>query len=158
VTRWRTATRRRARRLAERSQDPIELATRSLQHYDRTRSELDERLAKAGVGEAERAEALDRLEQVGYVDDGRFATARAELLAGRGQGDGAIRFDLRGRGIDTEAIDAAIAALEPESERASRLADQLGRTAKTAARLQRKGFGGDALAAAFGDSVAGGSG
>ena len=135
--------------------DPLDVAARSLSHRDRSRSELDERLAKAGVGDAERAEALERLEQVGYVDDGRFATSRAAALSSRGQGDAAIRFDLRGRGIDREAIDAALATLAPEAERAAQLVERLGRTPKTAAHLRRKGFAADAVEAAFGDGFAG---
>jgi regulatory protein len=135
--------------------DPIEVAARSLRHHDRSRSELDERLAKAGVGEAARAEALDRLEQIGYVDDSRFAMTRAGVLAGRGQGDVAIRFDLRGRGVEAEAIETALAELAPEAERAAQLADRLGRTAKSAAQLRRKGFGAEAIEAAFGEGIAG---
>ncbi len=134
--------------------DPIEVAARSLRHRDRSRSEVDERLAKAGVGEAERAEALERLAQLGYVDDGRFAADRATALAGRGQGDAAIRFDLQGRGVEPEAIEAAVAGLVPEAERAVELADRLGRTAKTMGQLRRKGFGADALEAAFGSGIA----
>jgi SOS response regulatory protein OraA/RecX len=83
------------------------------------------------------------------LDDGRFALARAEALAGRGQGDEAIRFDLRGRGIDTEQIDEALAALEPESERAVRLVASLGPGQRTAARLRRKGFSEGSLEAAL---------
>jgi regulatory protein len=135
--------------------DPIEVAARSLRHHDRSRSEIDERLAKAGVSEVERAEALDRLEQIGYVDDSRFAATRATLLASRGQGDLAIRFDLRGRGVDPESIETALAGLAPEAERAALLADRLGRTPKSAAQLRRKGFGGEAIEAAFGEGIAG---
>jgi len=135
--------------------DPIEVAARSLRHRDRSRSEVDERLAKAGVGEEERAEALERLRRLGYVDDGRFAADRATALAGRGQGDAAIRFDLQGRGVDPDAIEAALAGLLPEAERAVELADRLGRTPKTMGRLRRKGFGADALEAAFGSGIAG---
>jgi regulatory protein len=135
--------------------DPIEVAVRSLRSHDRSRAEIDERLAKAGIGELDRPEALDRLERLGYVDDGRFAVSRATALASRGQGDAAIRFDLRGRGIAEDAIETALAELEPEVERAVQLAEQLGRTPKIAARLGRKGFGADALEAAFGEGIAG---
>ena len=55
--------------------DPIDLAARALHHRDRSRRELDDRLARAGVDDDERADALDTLERVGYVDDGRFAAA-----------------------------------------------------------------------------------
>ena len=93
----------------------------------------------------------------GYVDDGRYAASRAEALAARGQGDAAIRFDLRGRGLDTDAVDAALATLPPEAERAAELADRLGRTPKTAARLRRKGFSGEAVEQAFSDGFAAGA-
>src|SRR6478752_8595772 len=98
--------------------DPIELAARSLHYRDRSRSELDARLARAGIAEEARADALDTLERVGYVDDERFAVARAASMAGRGYGDEAIRHALHGDRVGDEAIAAAIAALEPETERA----------------------------------------
>ena len=39
--------------------DPIELAARSLHYRDRSRSELDARLARAGIDEDARADALE---------------------------------------------------------------------------------------------------
>lgn len=138
--------------------DPIELAARALRHRDRPRQELDDRLARAGVGDAERADALETLERVGYVDDARFAVARAESLAGRGYGDEAIRHDLDGRGVDAEAVAEAIGRLEPELERARALVVRLGRSAKTAQHLARKGFHEDSLEATLGPDVAEGAG
>jgi regulatory protein len=129
--------------------DPVDLAAEALRHRDRSRRQIDERLARAGVDDAARAEALDRLERAGYVDDGRYAAARAESLAGREFGDAAILHELAGDGVATELAEAALAALEPEADRARRLVAAHGRSARTAARLQRKGFGQDALEAAF---------
>jgi SOS response regulatory protein OraA/RecX len=134
--------------------DPIDLATRALARGDRTRRELDERLEQAGVGREEREAALETLERIGYVDDARVGRSRAEALAARGQGDEAIRFDLERRGLSAEAVEEALAALTAEAERARELAGRLGRTAKTAAQLRRKGFSEDALGAAFGDEIA----
>jgi regulatory protein len=125
--------------------DPVELAARALQHRDRSRREVDERLAKAGIDEDRRAEALDTLERVGYVDDGRFAKARAAALAGRGYGDEWIRQDLGRHGVEGEATEAAIAELAAERERAAAVIERLGPGPKTAAHLGRKGFGEDAL-------------
>jgi SOS response regulatory protein OraA/RecX len=150
--RSRCSTRRTRPHLPE--QDPIELAARSLTRADRTRHELEQRLERAGIGDADRAEALETLERIGYVDDARVAVSRAETLAARGHGDEAIRFDLEGRGLEAEHVDAALAALAPERERARELAERLGRTPRTAARLQRTGFGADALEDAFGDGIA----
>jgi regulatory protein len=139
--------------------DPIELAARSLHHRDRSRSELDARLARAGIDDDARADALEILERVGYVDDARFAAARAAALAGRGYGDEAIRHDLAGHRLGAEAIEAALATLEAEAARAVELVERLGRTRKVAAQLARKGFGPDALEAALGaDFVEGSAG
>jgi regulatory protein len=138
--------------------DPIDLAASALRHRDRSRHELDERLARAGVEEGERADALETLERVGYVDDARFAAARADALSGRGFGDEAIRHDLATHGIADETAAEAIAALVPELERALMLVDRLGRTLKSARHLVRKGFGEEAVAAAIGPDVAQGEG
>ena len=133
--------------------DPIEIAARSLQQRDRSRSELDARLARAGIDEDARADALDTLERVGYVDDERFAAARAASMAGRGYGDEAIRHVLHGDQVGEEAIAAGLATLEPEAERAVALVERLGRTRKVAAQLARKGFSQDALEAALGAEI-----
>lgn len=124
---------------------PLDLAIRALRHRDRTTAELDERLAAKGIDAAERRRALETLERIGYVDDERFARTRAEQLAGRGSGDALIRHDLERRGVDGEVVEAALAALEPERERAARIADQRGRGVKTARYLASKGFGADVL-------------
>jgi regulatory protein len=131
--------------------DPIEIAARSLRRHDRSRSEIDQRLAKAGVGDDERADALETLERVGYLDDERFARTRAEALAARGFGDAGIRFDLERQGVAVDLVGSALAALTPESERAAALVERLGRTEKTAARLARKGFTAESLETALGE-------
>ena len=137
--------------------DPIELAARALQHRDRSRRQLDERLARAGVDDAGRAEALETLERVGYVDDGRYARARAGSLAERGYGDEGIRDLLERDGVEPGAAAEALAALQPERDRAAALVVRLGAGPKTAALLGRKGFGEDAVEAAargvLGDEV-----
>jgi regulatory protein len=135
-------------------QDPIEIAARALEHRDRSRREIEKRLARAGIDEDRRTDALDTLERVGYVDDGRFAGARAEALANRGYGDEWIRHDLAEHGVAAEAIAEAIGALVPEAARAAALVERLGRTSKTGAQLARKGFGEDALEAALGIDLA----
>ena len=134
--------------------DPIEIAARALQHRDRSRREVEERLARAGIDEDRRTDALETLERVGYVDDGRFAGGRAEALADRGYGDEWIRHDLAEHGVVAEAVAAAIGALVPEAERAAAVVARLGRTRKTGAQLARKGFGEDALDSALGIDVA----
>ncbi|HEY5294489.1 MAG TPA: regulatory protein RecX [Gaiellaceae bacterium] len=135
--------------------NPIELAARVLRHRERSRQEIDDRLTRAGVDDDARADALETLERVGYVDDARFALARAEALAGRGFGDAAIRSDLEQHGLAADAISDALAGLVPESERALALVERLGRTPAVAGRLVRKGFGEDSLETALGAELLG---
>jgi len=130
--------------------DPIDLAARALRHRDRSRSQVDERLARAGVEDDRRADALDALERIGYVDDARFAGQRAASLAERGYGDEAISALLAADGVPPELAGEAVGALRPESERAAEIVASLGASPQTAARLARKGFGEDAVEAAAG--------
>lgn len=135
--------------------DPVDVAAQALRHRDRSRSDIAQRLEKAGVGEDEREAALDTLERIGYVDDSRFARSRAEALASRGRGDALIRDDLEGSGVSGEAIEDALGSLEPEADRARAIAAAKGRSAATARYLARNGFSEESVEAAVG-SVAGG--
>jgi regulatory protein len=130
--------------MAERP-DAVETALRALRFRDRSTAELELRLERRGVGAAERVEALETLERIGYVDDERFARSRAERLAERGSGDALIRDDLERRGIAVEVVEAALAGLEPECERAARIVERRGLGVKTARYLAAKGFGEDVL-------------
>jgi SOS response regulatory protein OraA/RecX len=85
-------------------------------------------------------DALAELQRVGLLDDGRFAGERARVLAERGKGDAAIRFDLERAGVDTSAVEEAMTALEPESERAARVVDRRGASPATARLLASRGF------------------
>ena len=123
---------------------PIDLAVRALALRDRSTAELEERLARRGVGETERKQTLATLEQIGYVDDERFARTRAEQLAARGSGDALIRHDLETRGLAAQVVETALAELEPERERAARIVARRGRSLKTARFLASRGFGEDA--------------
>ena len=110
---------------------PEDVALRALRAADRSRAELDARLERQGFVETDRAQALDDLERLGYLDDERTALLRAERLAQRGYGDAYIRADLNRRGLPA---DEALAALTPERERAEALAG------KGPAWLSRRGF------------------
>jgi regulatory protein len=130
-------------------------ATRALRTRSLSKRRLDERLRRAGFVAHERAEALAILSRAGFVDDERFALARAELLAGRGAGDALIRHELRNQGVDEETNARALSALEPEAIRATRAAAAKGRGVAAARYLARRGFGEEAIEAAVDDIVAG---
>jgi SOS response regulatory protein OraA/RecX len=129
-------------------------ATRALRTRPLSARRLDERLRRAGFVAGERAEALAVVRRAGFVDDERFAVARAELLAERDSGDALIRHDLLSQGIDEEAVERALATLEPERARAVRAAAARSTAAATARYLARRGFGEDAIEAAVGDLIA----
>ena len=132
--------------MGQRDEDAVGAAIRLLRHRDRSTAELEARLAQRGVGDAEREQALETLERIGYVDDERFARSRAEQLAARGAGDALIRHDLESRGVGVKEIEAALEGLEPERERAATLVARRGRSAATARYLAGKGFDGEVVA------------
>lgn len=143
----RTLDRERARSLARelRRTGALRRATRSLAHRDRSRRALAQRLAHAGVPAHAREEALATLERAGLVDDERVAHSRARSLAERGYGDAAIRDALAREWIAPETAAEALAALEPERDRARRLVGSSpdGRELR---RLAARGFDRDVLA------------
>jgi len=128
---------RRARALAA--------ATRSLAASDRSQGALEQRLALAGHPAAAREDAIAALDRAGLLDDARVAESRAELLARRGYGDAAIRADLRRRLIPAEAAADAVAALEPELDRARRLLAGQSLAPTVVRRLAGRGFSRDTL-------------
>jgi len=123
----------------------VETALRALRARDRSVFELESRLQQRGVGTTEQRETLELLARLGYVDDERFARSRAESLARRNCGDEMIRADLESRGVAAGRIDAALAGLEPERERAERIVASRGSSAKTARFLAARGFSQDAV-------------
>lgn len=122
-------------------------ALRALEARDHTRASLAARLAGRGLDEQACAEVVERLARVGYVDDRRFAQGRAAVLAARGAGDALIRDDLLRQGVPEEAAAAALASLEPESDRVARLVAARGRSARTVRLLAGKGFAAESLEA-----------
>ncbi len=132
---------------------PLEQAAAALARRDRSSVALTAYLEERGVEAAEAAEAVERLRCAGYLDDGRLAALRAEELVSRGHGDNAIRADLERSSVDPANIEAAIAGLQPERDRANALADRDGRTARTARRLLAKGFAPDTVAETMGAEV-----
>lgn len=143
-----TLDRERARTLNRslRGQRALGAALRALRSADHSRASLDSRLEQRGVGEEERATVLSIVERAGLVDDARLAAGRAETLARRGYGDAAILADLERRGVPETTAHAAVAGLDSESVRASRVLVSSGRRGTSAVRLlATRGFGEDVL-------------
>ena len=125
----------------------LDRAVRALARRDLSAESLRAKLARAGVSEEAQNDALETLERAGYVDDARFARARAEQLVTRGYGDDWIRADLDAQGVVAEVAADAIAGLEPEAERARGEWAQLRGGLAAARTMARRGFAEETLEA-----------
>lgn len=130
--------------------EALAVAGRALRTRDLSARELALRLEQRAVSRTAAEESLAALAAAGLLDDARLAENRAGSLAERGYGDAAIRHDLEQRGVPADLVEAAVAGLEPETERAGRIVARRGTGAGTARYLAGKGFGEDALEQAAG--------
>ncbi|MBL6929689.1 MAG: RecX family transcriptional regulator [Rhodospirillales bacterium] len=96
---------------------------RSVRHHGTERDE----------GAAFIDDIIAKFERLGYLNDTAYAEMRVRGLRGRGQSRRAINALLRQKGLDTDTIDAALAAYAEENEEPERTA------AITAARKRRIG-------------------
>src|SRR3954451_15928370 len=134
--------------------EALAAATRALARRDYSERGLHDRLRRDGIDETELDEALTQLRNVGLLDEERLDGRRAKGLAGRGKGDRAIRFDLRRQGLGDELVEAVLAELEPERERAERIVSRRGTGPKTARLLAGRGFDRDAVDLAAAEPIA----
>ncbi len=118
----------------------LEVGLRALRMRDHSVASLEERLERRGVDAAERDAAVARLQDLGYVDDERFARGRAAVLAERGAGDLLIAADLERHGISAAIVTDTIGALEPEQGRARAIVARRGASVQTARLLAARGF------------------
>ncbi|MBV5244567.1 recombination regulator RecX [Mycolicibacterium sp. PAM1] len=103
---------------ATRAEQARALCLRLLTVRARTRAELEAQLTKRGYPDDVSAEVLDRLAQVGLVDDEDFAEqwVRSRRI-NAGKGKRALASELRNKGVDSEVIDAALADIDAGAER-----------------------------------------
>jgi regulatory protein len=130
--------------------EALELALRALGQRERSSAELARWLAGRGVASDEVERTVAQLEELGELDDARFAHRYAEdkrELAGWGAER--IRGALLERGVPPEDIEAALAADGPpqQAERAAALLVRRGETlaterdrARALGYLTRKGY------------------
>lgn len=127
--------------------EALAFATRALARREHSQRSLRERLQRAGVTPEDAEAVVEELRYAGLVDDGRFAEERARVLAERGKGDAAIRFELERAGVGTAEIEVALGTLDPERERAAALVARRGATPATARLLAGRGFDEELVAA-----------
>jgi len=125
--------------------DALTKATRMLARRPLPKALLEERLEKKGVAPVALEEAVEVLEQAQYVNDRTYALERARSLAERSYGDAAVRYILEQERVDSELIEEAVAALEPELERAQTLLAGAADRRRALRRLATRGFSDETL-------------
>src|ERR1700733_7555491 len=94
------------------------LCLRLLTATARTRAELAGQLAKRGYPDDVSARVLDRLADVGLVDDADFAEQWVQSRHVRaGKSRRALAAELRTKGVDNEVINTALAGIDAGAER-----------------------------------------
>lgn len=116
-----------------------------------SRAELGRKLGRRGYPEIEVRSAVDRLMELGYLDDRTFAEGHVRRRQA-GLGPLALSAELSARGVDRHVADGALAGFDGEAQLASatRLAERLYRRKPHAAyremldaigpKLLRRGF------------------
>jgi len=88
----------------------LDVAVRFLGTRPRSRWEVERRLAREGIGEAEIAAAVERLTELGYLDDAAFARWWGEQRdRHHPRGRRMIDAELRQRGVPREVIESYLA-------------------------------------------------
>lgn len=129
------------------------ISLRLLERRARSRSELGEALRRRGVPDEAARTVLDRLTEVGLIDDEALAERLVEARhRERGLGSRALVRDLQRRGIDPQLARQAVAGIDRDAERErasalvrSRMAGmravaEPARTRRLVALLGRKGY------------------
>jgi SOS response regulatory protein OraA/RecX len=127
------------------SPSAVDVAARALARRDRCEADLRRILARKGISETDAEDAVAKLRDLGVLDDARFAATAAEAFAARGYGDQAIISRLQRDGVDRDLALVAVSQLEPETDRAVRLAERRDASVRTARWLASRGFATDAI-------------
>jgi regulatory protein len=136
------------------------LCLRALTGAPKTRQQLADMLARKDIPEHAAETVLDRLTEVGLIDDAEFARAWvSSRQAGRGLARRALSAELRAKGVDPEVAADAVEVVGDEDEReaarrlvdrkvgAMRRLDRATATRRLMGMLARKGYNGGLAAA-----------
>src|SRR5438034_817005 len=94
------------------------LCLRLLTARSRTRAELTGQLAKRGYPDEVSNRVLDRLADVGLIDDADFAEQWVQSRrANKGKSKRALAAELHTKGVDNEVIDTVLAGIDAGAER-----------------------------------------
>jgi regulatory protein len=144
-------------RSSSENEDPVarakDICLRLLTVRPRTRVELHQALLRKEVSESVADEVLDRLDEVGLIDDAAFADVWVRSRhTYQGLGRRALAMELRRKGVADDVVAEAVATVDAdaEEERARQLvrkrlrsltgADETARIRKLVGMLARRGY------------------
>ena len=127
-----------------------------LDRRDYSRAELLKKLVEKGEDETEAAEAVERLAELGFVDDVRYAPIIVRHYAAKGYGPQRVRQELQRRGIPKDLWDGAMEQMPQQDDTIDRLlrsklksdAPDRAELKKATDFLLRKGYGWDEIRSA----------
>ena len=133
-----------------------ERALAMLDRRDYSRAELLKKLVEKGEDETEAAEAVERLAELGFVDDARYAPIIVRHYAAKGYGPQRVRQELQRRGIPKDLWDGAMEQMPQQDDTIDRLlrsklksdAPDRAELKKATDFLLRKGYGWDEIRSA----------
>ena len=133
-----------------------ERALAMLDRRDYSRAELLKKLVEKGEDETEAAEAVERLVELGFVDDARYAPIIVRHYAAKGYGPQRVRQELQRRGIPKDLWDEAMEQMPQQDDTIDRLlrsklksdAPDRAELKKATDFLLRKGYGWDEIRSA----------
>jgi|SRR3954467_10108588 regulatory protein len=103
---------------ASREEQARNLCLRLLTARARTRAELEGQLSKRGYPDDVSSRVLDRLAEVGLIDDVDFAEQWVQSRrVNAGKGKRALAAELRTKGVDNDVITAVLADVDADAER-----------------------------------------
>ena len=139
---------------------PTQRALALLVRREHSRKELARKLADRGIEQEAASAAIERLTGDGWQSDARFAEMLVRTRVAHGQGPIRIRAELGTHGLDSEAIEAAMAPFDGAWRQAARdvarrrfglelASADIAQRRKIADFLYRRGFDGDTVRAAI---------
>ncbi len=140
---------------AEAARKAYDRALRFLAYRARSREEVRRHLERKGIAAPLIADVIERLERRGYVDDVAFAEFwLAERERSKPMAPRALRYELRGKGVDDDIIDDLLSQFD-EHDAAYRAAEarlpryrgwtQAAFRDKLGSLLRRRGFEGETI-------------
>lgn len=143
------------RKRKQRELTPLQRALALLVRREHSRKELSRKLAERGIESEAVSAAVEKLTDDGWQSDARFAEMLVRTRVAHSQGPVRIRAELGSHGLDSDAVETAMAAFEGDWRQIARhlalrrfgsdFGSDLAQRRKAADFLYRRGFDGETV-------------